>query len=171
VYSLLTRARHFGTELAIGRIDFPMIFKSSRWRIMLALHDKPWSSAGHYVCKIVTMLVVMVAFACGLGFQAAKAQVRIGIGAAGIGGVLLNDALRNPQYQRDVYPDADSTKKSAKTKNRNHANDERKTAKHSRPADTSSAEKPPITDAPTKSPPTEPPRPVSTSTTADKFGD
>jgi len=68
--------------------------------------------------------------ACALVLDAAAAQVRIGIGAGGIGGILLNNALGAPHNQA-ATPDTEPAKKSAKPKVKKQAKNETKPAKDS----------------------------------------
>ncbi len=108
-------------------------------RTMFALHREAWSSATRFVFRIVAMVIITLtcAFVC----QPSKAQVRIGIGVGGIGGILLDDALRRQQSQN---ADSETTKRTAKTRNQKHRKEKRKTARRSPPNDESPSEKPPI---------------------------
>lgn len=104
---------------------------------MFALHRQTRSLAKRFVFGIV---VVLLALTCGLASHTAEAQVRIGIGVGGIGGVLLNDSYRrqqsqqSEQYQRSQSAtESKSTKKTSKAKNQKPKRDDSKIAKESPP--------------------------------------
>jgi hypothetical protein len=141
--------------------------KDTQVRIMVGLHPQTWSLAPRLVFGIVVVLVVTLAPA--LVFQTAKAQVRFGIGVGGvgggIGGILLDDSLRRQQYQQNQKAtESNSTKKTVKTRNRNHEKDNTKIAKDSPPKAKSLSE--PIASAPQTTPLT-----AGTPPTADNFGE
>lgn len=141
--------------------------KETQVRIMLGLHPQTWSLARRLVFGIVVVLVVTLASA--LVFQTAKAQVRFGIGVGGIGGgiggILLDDSLRRQQYQQNQKAtESNSTKKTVKTRNRNHEKDNTKIAKDSPPKAKSISE--PIAGAPQTTPLT-----AGAPPTADNFGE
>ena len=105
---------------------------------MCALHRQTRSLAKLSVFGIV--MVFVLALTCGLASHTAKAQVRIGIGVGGIGGVLLNDSYRrqnsqqSEQYQRrQSATESKSTKKTTKAKNQKPQRDDSKIAKDSAP--------------------------------------
>jgi len=76
--------------------------RTAQVRTMFALHRQTQPLATRFVFRIVAVFVLTLT--CGLASHAAKAQVRIGIGIGGIGGVLLDDSYRrsqqSEQYQR-----------------------------------------------------------------------
>jgi hypothetical protein len=132
---------------------------------MFALHGQAYPLATRFVFRIAA--VVVITFTCGLASHTAKAQVRIGIGIGGIGGVLLDDSYRrsqqSEQYQRSHGPaESNSTKKSTKAKNQKPKRDDSKIAKESPPKP-----KPPepVASAPPTAPLTAGPPP-----TPDNFG-
>jgi len=105
---------------------------------MPALHRQTRSLAKRSVFGIVVVFVL--ALTCGLASHTAKAQVRIGIGVGGIGGVLLDDAYRrqksqqSEQYQRNENgAESRHTKKTTKAKNHKRERDDTKIAKAKSP--------------------------------------
>ena len=134
---------------------------------MFALHRQTRSLANRFVFGIVVVFVL--ALTCGLASHAAKAQVRIGIGVGGIGGVLLDDSYRRQrsqqgeQYQRSQgATERNSTKKATKARNHKPKRDDSKIAKDSPPK----AKPPePVASAPQTTPLTAGPPP-----TPDSFG-
>jgi len=134
-------------------------------RMMFALHRQTQPLATRFVFRIVAVFVLTLT--CGLASHAAKAQVRIGIGIGGIGGVLLDDSYRrsqqSEQYQRSHgAAESNSTKKSTKARNQKPKKDDSKIAKDSQPK-----VKPPepVASAPPTAPLTAGPPP-----TPDNFG-
>jgi hypothetical protein len=132
---------------------------------MFVLHHSTHSLAARFVFRIVAAFVL--ALTCGLASHTAKAQVRIGIGIGGIGGVLLDDSYRrsqqSEQYQRSHgAAESNSTKKSTKAKNQKPKREDSKIAKESPPKP-----KPPepVASAPPTAPLTAGPPP-----TPDNFG-
>lgn len=141
------------------------LIRTAQVRTMFALHGQAYPLATRFVFRIAA--VVVITFTCGLASHTAKAQVRIGIGIGGIGGVLLDDSYRrsqqSEQYQRSHGPaESNSTKKSTKAKNQKPKRDDSKIAKESPPKP-----KPPepVASAPPTAPLTAGPPP-----TPDNFG-
>lgn len=139
--------------------------RTAQVRAMFVLHHQAHSLATRFVFGIVAVFVL--ALTCGLASHTAKAQVRIGIGIGGIGGVLLDDSYRrsqqSEQYQRSHgAAESNSTKKSTKAKNQKPKRDDSKIAKESPPKP-----KPPepVASAPPTAPLTAGPPP-----TLDNFG-
>lgn len=135
---------------------------------MSALHRQTRSLAKRFVFGIVVMVVF--ALTCGLASHTAKAQVRIGIGVGGIGGVLLDDTYRrqkteqSEQYRRSQSAtESKSTKKTTKAKNQKPKGDDSKIAKESPPKAKSPE---PVASAPPATPLTAGPPP-----TPDNFGE
>jgi hypothetical protein len=115
-------------------------------------------------------VVFVLALTCGLASHTAKAQVRIGIGVGGIGGVLLDDAYRrqksqqSEQYQRNQSAaESKPTKKTTKAKNQKPKKDDSKIAKELPPKAKSPE---PVASAPQATPLTAGPPP-----TPDNFGE
>src|SRR6476659_9502158 len=103
-------------------------------RIMFSLHRQTRSLAKRFVFGILVAFVL--ALTCGLASHTAKAQVRIGIGVGGIGGVLLDDSYRrhqsqqSEQYQRSQSAaESKSTKKPPRPKIRNRRGTTQKSQK------------------------------------------
>ena len=137
-------------------------------RIMFSLHRQTRSLAKRFVFGILVAFVL--ALTCGLASHTAKAQVRIGIGVGGIGGVLLDDSYRrhqsqqSAQYQRNQSAaESKSTKKTTKAKNQKPKRDDSKIAKESPPKAKSPE---PVAGAPQATPLTAGPPP-----TPDNFGE
>jgi len=135
---------------------------------MPALHRQTRSLAKRSVFGIVVVFVL--ALTCGLASHTAKAQVRIGIGVGGIGGVLLDDAYRrqksqqSEQYQRNQSAaESKHTKKTTKAKNQKPKKDDSKIAKELPPKAKSPE---PVASAPQATPLTAGPPP-----TPDNFGE
>jgi hypothetical protein len=133
---------------------------------MFALHRQIRSFAKRFVFGIVVVFVL--ALTCGLASHTAKAQVRIGIGVGGIGGVLLDDSYRrhqqSEQYQRSQSAtESRPTKKTTKAKNQKPKRDDSKIAKESPPKAKSPE---PVASAPQATPLTAGPPP-----TPDNFGE
>ena len=141
--------------------------RKAQVRIMFALHRQTRSLAKRFVFGILVAFVL--ALTCGLASHTAKAQVRIGIGVGGIGGVLLDDSYRrhqsqqNEQYQRSQgAAESNSKKKTTKARNQKPTRDDSKIAKDSPPK----AKPPePVASAPPTAPLTAGPPP-----TPDNFG-
>jgi len=134
-------------------------------RTMFVLHHQAHSLAARFVCGIEAVFILALTY--GLASNTAKAQVRIGIGIGGIGGVLLDDSYRrsqqSEQYQQSHgAAESNSTKKSTKAKNQKPKRDDAKIAKESPPKP-----KPPepVASAPPTAPLTAGPPP-----TPDNFG-
>lgn len=177
VYSLPMNFRqHLQNRIVFraGCDDFRVASTRPIWRrVMFALHRQGCSRAGRFAFRIAAVLVLTLAFAP--IFQPARAQVRIGIGAAGVGAILFNDALSRPQYQ-NANPEAES-KKTVKTKSRKQVKEDTRTAKRSTASNTRAVERPVVTNTLPAIPSPATPSPAATSptvgasTTADKFGD
>ena len=104
---------------------------------MFALHRDTYSLATRFVFGIAATLVLTLAY--GLVPHTANAQVRIGIGIGGIGGVLLDDSYRrqkgqqNEHYQRGQGATESNSKKAAKARNQKPKKDDSKIAKEAPP--------------------------------------
>jgi hypothetical protein len=157
-------------------IYFARRSRSEAGAILFASHRQTRSPASRFIFQSAVVLVV--AFACGLASQTAKAQLRFGIGVGGIGGgiggILLDDSSRRhqsqqnqqyrQQYQRNQQAmESNSTKKTAKARNQKPKKEKTKIAKEQQPK-AKPAE--PVASAPSTTPLTAAPPP-----TADNFGD
>src|SRR5262245_2439605 len=105
---------------------------------MFALHRQSGSLATRFFFGIAALFVC--ALTCSIASPTAKAQLRIGIGVGGIGGVLMDDAYRRQKSQQDEQyqrrqsaTESDSRKKTTKIKNQKPKKDESKIAKDSPP--------------------------------------
>ena len=140
--------------------------RTAQVRTMFALHRQTQPLATRFVFRIVAVFVLTLT--CGLASHAAKAQVRIGIGIGGIGGVLLDDSYRrsqqSEQYQRNQSAaESKPTKKTTKAKNQKPKKDDSKIAKELPPKAKSPE---PVASAPQATPLTAGPPP-----TPDNFGE
>jgi len=140
--------------------------KRAQTSAMFVLADKARSFLGPLGFTIAAMLVAVLA---GLSTSGtANAQLRIGIGLGGIGGVLFNDPARRPAYQGG-NPNTEPTRKPPKAKYRQSAKEEPAPAKRTKRA--VSAEQQPKANADAAKSTGVPRSTVGTSTPADKFGD
>ena len=100
---------------------------------MFALHRQTRSLVTRFFFGIVA--VFLVALTSALTSHPAKAQLRIGIGVGGIGGVLLDESRRQNSQQSEQYrrsqstTESDSRKKTTKARNQKPKRDESKIAK------------------------------------------
>ena len=113
---------------------------------------------------------LFIALACTLVLDAAAAQVRIGIGAGGIGGILLNNALGAPHNQA-ATPDTEPAKKSAKPKAKKQAKNETKPARDSARDDAAAERRPPSEARPAAASTVGASSSEGASSKADRFGD